>query len=407
MPDKVVVRDKLVSAASAQDAINAAVRENKKDRSAKEEAGFGVRMVRFPSGLGFVSTGMATYSVVENPVATRIAKRKAYVIAYTQAKRGLAEMLGGLTSEGKETVRQALTNINLPKDELNSISVQSEEAINQALDMMLRGFEIYEVKDDPNQRVVHVSIVTTPRTRQRLARPALNAIETKDLREGLEQVIREIRAGVVPPVGGRIIMLRETGEPALIGFGSAVVHTSTNAAVQAKLNLEAQKMAAMRAKDALCGLIAGDQVAWKGSIVESLKDEFRDFQALQANDPLAKEHPAGVKRLEKSQRLFESVYRSEEVYTSARKGILPPGIQTRTWFDDDHAWVYAISVYLPSISKAASEAAQEMKNGASPASPGTTPSASEFLDERNPAVKRPGTTVGPGASGKVGNDKDR
>jgi hypothetical protein len=42
-------------------------------------------MVKFPSGLGFVATGMATYRAMENPVATRIAKRKAYVLAYTQA----------------------------------------------------------------------------------------------------------------------------------------------------------------------------------------------------------------------------------------------------------------------------------------------------------------------------------
>ena len=128
-------------------------------------------MVKFPSGLGFVASGLATYRTMENPVATRIAKRKAYVIAFTQAKKHLAEILGGLSNEGKETVRQALVNINLPKEEMTNISTRSKEAVKQAVDMMLRGFVIYEVNDDTAAKTVYVSIVVTPRTCGKLARP--------------------------------------------------------------------------------------------------------------------------------------------------------------------------------------------------------------------------------------------
>ena len=147
-PEKVVVNDKVVTAATAQDAINAAVQENKKKLKATEAPEVGAKMVKFPSGLGFVASGVAPYRTMDNPVATRIAKRKAYVIAFTQAKKGLAEILGGLSNEGKETIREAMVNINLPKEEMTNISTHSDEAVKQAVEMMLRGFVIYEVKDD-------------------------------------------------------------------------------------------------------------------------------------------------------------------------------------------------------------------------------------------------------------------
>ena len=278
-PQQVAVKGKVVSAATAQDAVNAAVGENVKGLKNSDTPEMGAKMVTYPSGLGFVATGLATYRTVENPTLTRIAKRKAYVIAFTKAKKNLAEILGGLDNEGKETVREALVNINLPKEEMTNISTESQESLKQAVEMMLRGFVIYEVKDDTSQNTVFVSIVTTPKTRGKLARPAPNAIEADSLRDGLNQVIAEVRSGLVPPVGGRIIMMRSTGETAFVGFGSAVVRTSANQAVQAKLNLDAQKIAGMRSKDALCGLIIGDKASWEGSVKESLKDQVQEFES--------------------------------------------------------------------------------------------------------------------------------
>ena len=275
-------------------------------------------MVTYPSGLGFVATGIATYRTIENPTLTRIAKRKAYVIAFTKAKKNLAEILGGLDSQGKETVREALVNINLPKEEMTNISTQSEESLKQAVEMMLRGFVIYEVKDDTSQNTVFVSIVTTPKTRGQLARPAPNAIEADSLRDGLNQVIAEVRSGLVPPVGGRIIMMRSTGETAFVGFGSAVVRSSTNQAVQAKLNLDAQKIAGMRAKDALCGLIIGDKASWEGSVKESLKDQVQEFEDAKADDPLAKESPAEARSLPRPARRSSPGWRAP-IFTRVRE----------------------------------------------------------------------------------------
>lgn len=412
-PTQVTVKDKVVTAASAQDAINAAVAANVKDLERADAPEVGAKMVKFPSGLGYVATGMATYRTMENPTATRIAQRKAYVIAFTMAKKNLAETLGGLSSEGKDTIRQALVNINLPKVEMTNISTESEESLRQAVDMLLRGFVIYEVKDDTAQKAVYVSIVTTPKTRGKLARPAPHIIETDDLRDGLNQVISEVRSGLAPPVGGRIIMMRSTGETTFVGFGSSILRTSTNAAVQAKMNLDAQKIAGMRSKDALCGLIIGDRSSWEGSVVESLKDQVQEFESANAEDPLARKDPGAAKKLAEARQTFVSRQESTNVFQSARKGILPPGVNTKTWFDADHAWAYGMSVYVPSLSNAAAKTARDMLDGTilQPIDDGTgrrpgsedggKKPSSGFTDEDNPAVKRPGSDAKPGPSGKI------
>jgi hypothetical protein len=404
-PDKVIVQKNTVTAASAQDAINAAIKAN---QSASGDDGSGCRMVTFPSGIGFVSTGRATYRVMDNATATRIAKRKAYVVAYVQAKKQLAETLGGLSSQSKETVRQALVNVNLPKEEMTNISTDNEEALRQTVDMMLRGFEIYDVNDDTKENTVSVSIVTTPKTRGRMARLGENAMQVSDTRQGLNQIIQEVLAGVVPPVGGRIVIARDTGETVLVGFGSMAVRTSKSDAVQAKLNLEMQKIAKMRAEDSLCGLLHGDRSTWEGRVVDRYRDATQEFEIVKKDDPLCKEKEADIKKLENARNEFLSKFASQEIYQSVRRGILPPGVVTKTWFDKDHEWAYAMSVYMPSAGRHARAAALEMEElGRKDASTGVGPSGSGFKDESNSNVKRPGATVKQGPSGKVGKDDDR
>jgi len=409
-PAKVKTEGKKVVAATAQDAINAAAAANEKELKGGDTNEVGAKMVSFPSGLGFVATGVGTYREMANATATRIAKRKAYVIAFTAAKKNLAEILGGLSNEGKEEVREQLVNINLPDAEMTNIKTNSTEALQQTVDMMLRGFVIYEVKDDDPQNTVWVTIVTTPKTRGKFARPAPNVIEANDLREGIAQVINEVRTGLVPPVGGRIITLRKTGETAFVGFGSTVCRASANRAVQAKLNLSAQKIAGMRAKDALCGLIIGDKASWQGSVVDSLKDEVQEFESLNADDPLARKDPEAVRKLDTARQTFVARMESTDVYRSARKGILPPGISTKTWFDGNNAWAYGMSVYVPSLTNAAAGSAREMRDSKILQDIDDRPVRKDgkggFVDEKDSKIQRPGGAVKPGPTGKVGDDKD-
>ncbi len=409
-PAKVKVEEDVVTAATAQDAINTAVQENKEELKEGDTPDVGCKMAKFGSGIGYVATGAAAYGTMENPVATRIAKRKAYVIAFVQAKKNLAEMLGGLSNTGQETIREALTNINLPDEEMTNISTQSKEALTQAVDMMLRGFVIYEVVDDTDQTMIFVSIVSTPKTVGKLARPAPNAVAVETLREGIQQVLNEVRTGLVPPVGGRIIMMRSTGETAFVGFGSSVVRTSSVAAAQAKLNLQAQKIAGMRAKDALCGLIIGDRTSWEGGVVDTLQDSVQGFEEAAEDDPLA-EGSGGPKKLAEARETFVSRIQSTDTFSSARKGILPPGVNAKTWFDDDKSWAYGMAVYVPSLSNAAAGHARDMRESAilkpvddgSGRRPGGTGGTA---GQGSPNISRPGDDVKRGPTGKISPDDE-
>ena len=430
-PAKVEIKKDVVTAPTMQDGINAAVKESKKElkEDVKVEPGkapehsekkdqandkieIGAKIIKTPSGIGFVATGIGSYRSMENPIATRISKRKAYVIAFTDAKKRLAEMLGGLSSEGKEEIRQSLVNINLPKDEMTNISTQTEESLKQAVDMMLRGFVIYEVKDAQEEKSVYVSIVTTPKSRGQLAHPAPNAIQVDKLRDGIAQVLAEVRAGLVPPVGGRIITVRSTGETAFVGFGSAVVRTSKSPAAQAQLNVAAQKIADARAKDALCGLIRGDKIMWEGGVTDSTKEASQDFESATEGDPLASKDPAAAKKLDEARDSFVSRLEKPDVYQSVRNGIIPPGVMGKTWFDEDHAWAYGMAVYVPSATNAAASTAREMHEGeiVQPIDDGSKKSSnptnaekpsSGHTDDKDVKVQRPGKTVKPGPSGKI------
>ena len=77
--------------------------EHEKKDQANDKIEIGAKIIKTPSGIGFVATGIGAYRTMENPIATRIAKRKAYVIAFTNAKKRLAEILGGsATREGRD-----------------------------------------------------------------------------------------------------------------------------------------------------------------------------------------------------------------------------------------------------------------------------------------------------------------
>ena len=191
-----------------------------------------------------------------------------------------------------------------------------------------------------------------------------------------------------------------------------MVRTSKNNAVQAKLNLDAQKIAAMRAKDALCGLIIGDKASWEGGVTESMKDQVQEFEsATSGRSRWPGKDPASVKKLDEARQTFVSRMESNDVYQSVRSGILPPGVNTKTWFDADHAWAYGMSVYVPSMTNAAAGTARDMRESKilqpidDSSGKAADKSSSGFADEKGGTVNRPGKGVAPGPSGRIDPEK--
>jgi hypothetical protein len=345
-----------VTAASAQDAINAYL--------AQRSAGF--TELQFPSGFGFAATGVSSYAKHNSVVAARLDQRNAYNRAYTQAKKNLTQGLYGLSSEGQNKIAESMDNIDqASQGTLTRAETLTTEKIRQRLDGLLRGYVVYDVYDDFENTAVYVTIVTTPKTQGHFERPDSNALTAASVQTGLEQVVAEAKKGLVPPVGGRTVLVPATGELAFVGFGSSVVRQDKDKALQAKQNLNAEKIAQMRAIDALVGIITGDVITGKDSLDAQTKDLIADFEKTAADDPLAKPAPGsqGYKTLAERKKEFLSLESNSSLVASLRKGQLPPGVKSQGWRDPENAFAYTLAVYLPSASGRADQARESMNKG--------------------------------------------
>jgi hypothetical protein len=356
-PEKVEVsEDKasgetVVRAETASDAFNSVVDTKK----------VGCVRAEFGSGFGWVATGMGTYERMEDVVASRISKRNAYIVAYMMAKKELAQALSELSTEGKSRVREQMLLVSKADDSLKSIESESAETLEQTVRKLLKGFVLYSVLDDEENTSVFVSIVSTPRTRGRFNRVELDSIDAASLQEGLNQVLAELNSGLTPPVGNKMITVPATGEVAFIGFGSSVVRIDENQAVNARLLLQAERVADMRAADALCGVIVGDQTSWRGKLDERTTSMLADFEVAQKGDPISfTEDGTAYTELQKRKTSFINSLKESQQYESIRQGILPPGVIRRAWTDEQSGFSYAVAVYLPSATAEARKDSAEM-----------------------------------------------
>ncbi len=131
-----VTKQKVFKANNANDAIN---------QSLTEMVSGGCEMIQVPSGVAWVATGIGTYGSYENPTATRISKRNAYVRAFMEAKKELAQCLGGMSAEGKNMIAETMEQMSDTKEDLMNFSSNSSEKLDQAIKMLLKGFVVYKV----------------------------------------------------------------------------------------------------------------------------------------------------------------------------------------------------------------------------------------------------------------------
>ena len=395
-----------VTAGSFQDAINAA---------AKGIQGTGHAMALFDKNRAWIARGMGTYSVMQNPTATRIAKRQAYVKAFMEAKSELATALNGLSNTGKTAIWEDLSTVNDATGSLHFSNVGSQESLSQATECMLRGFVVYDVSDDADKHAVAVTIVTTPKTRGKYNRPNPDSIEAASVAEGVNAALAEVNSGIVPLTGGKVIFVPSTGEMAFVGYGSAVVEAEDSASLQAKLNLAAEKSARAHAMDALCGLIIGEQVKSTHDQEQQTVENQQSADTTAKSDPLTANPDApDTKQREGQLHTFRNEFKQTDEYQSVRSGKIPAGVNVKTWSDAAHEFAYGAAVYVPSVTKMAEQDKKEMAEGsivdqdnAAQQPQAQTPKATQgqqapaFKDDNNPNVPRPGQEVKPGPTGQV------
>ena len=344
-----------LQAATMQDAINTFVAQH----------AVGCMMVSAPGGgYGFVATGMGVYDKdLSNLTAQRVSQRLAYLQALINAKVEMSKEVSATDVEGSDILSRLSVGTATGSEDSSSSGTVFHSSGKSATSAVLQGYVTYSVYDDFENGIVYVTIVSTPKTILQYNRPANDTLMAANLAEGMNAILSEIQSGIVPPVGGRIVDVPETGEVAFVGFGSAVVPNAKSAAQRATHMMDAQKIATIRAESELCGIITGDTVDGQASYRESVKQAFGDYSAIEKLDPIhdmANQNDAA--RADAIKESFRSNTNFNETITSARRGSLPPGVTRRAWLDEDNAFAYAVAVYVPSFSDAAAAGGQAMQN---------------------------------------------
>ena len=344
------------TARTLQDAINDFI---------KSHTTTGAKRIGTPDGnYAYVATGLGVYDKsMRNINAVRLSQRAAYLRGLMNAKVELSKMLSDMEIAGMEILANQNDNSNTADSSSTSLGIAMHEKGDSNVAAVLKGYVTYDIFDD-GEGTVYVTIVSTPKTMGKYSRPVNDTLLADNVRDGMNAILAEIQSGVVPPVGGRIVDVPNTGEIAFVGFGSALVQRASNPAMRANLRINAGKIAVMRAERELCGIITGDKVNGQASYRESLKQEFtEDFTAIEAVDPMNNLVSSNdLEQVNNAKSNFSHIQNFNEAITTAARGILPPGVNRSSWFDDEGVWAYAVAIYVPSITNRAASDAQTMRD---------------------------------------------
>ena len=408
-PDEIKVKGDVVTAATMQDAVNKA-----EQLTVEKSRGYQLDEPSFKlitskrGGVGAVASGRATYRTnLKNKDAIRLDQRHAYVKAFMEAKKNLTQGMKGLSSEGKTILHDALSIIVSDDESLKNKESSLEEIIAQRTEGFIRAYEVRKVQDNPGDSTVSVTISVNGKTLGRYARPVPTAIIASDIKTGLVQVFDEIQKGITLPAGGRVIMT-DPGDVCYVGFGSGLIRSDDDAEMQAELTNDARKIATARALDSLVGMIVGDSMSWENKVVEKHAKSLKDFEDVSGNDATADLSQAGVKKFEERKKTALTRTMRSDSTQSIRRGMLPPGVSTKTFRDKENTWYYAVAVYNPVVTQAASDLAVEMKDATliQPIRKPQTQSKNAGGSSSIFGVQKPGEEIKPIPSGSFDDDED-
>ena len=335
-----------ITGGSASDAINTFLKNRTE----------GFCAVDFPGGIGGVATGVSVYDVFENnPVASRISKRQAYEIAYLNAKNQLTAWAEGQLLKWNILIGNRQTSLSDSDDNLNDILEKWRDFLEVGVEGVVRRHSVYDVYDDyhdPSRPRVYVTILSCPLLWGSIERQAPSTIAASSLESGLDTVFNDINNNLISPVGGKAIFVPETGELAYVGFGSDVVRYSENPAAFARMELNAERIARMRAQLSLLNMIQPNE-----ALVGSMRLDELTLRSIQEINKLASgdvtetvdaSNGSVFERTRQQEDLFRNSQEFKLCVDAANTGKLPPGIQQKSWLDDTKEFAYAVAVYIPS-----------------------------------------------------------
>lgn len=385
----VVAKGEVVQAENMQDAMGHAHKKLLED-------GPGVQAVSTKTGMGVIAMARASYQAYQNPNATRLSKRSAYMRAYIDAQARLGKFERGFSSACENAVSSNLVAIDTGVESAANSRTSTSETCKQSFQGMVNGFVTYSVDDDVKEQAVTVAIAASAKTRSALQRPGPAVLAVEDLQAGWKEIVAEITSGVIPPMGARLITKPSTGETIVVGFGSAIIRENTNKALRTQLTDMAKKQAEIRARHSIVAFLTGTAVYWSGGFEEKQLESIEQFEI--PKDPKSGK-PADPVVYNKTRDTFLNVVKSSDDYKTVAKGDVPPGVIPRSFKSQDGEWMLAVAVYAPSMAALA----QQLSSGGQGSAAGTP--AGRSMHMQGGLVEGGGrSTRGP--SGQVTNRND-
>ncbi|MBA6389916.1 hypothetical protein H4J38_03880 [Colwellia sp. BRX10-3] len=322
-----------------------------------EEEEDGIKMIKVGSGMGILSVGSASYQTFNNQNASLLSKRGAYNKALLIAKKQFVANMKGVTLACANVVSASMDVIDSGNESVANTADAQQEACVESVSGSLAGYVTFDVNDDIEEKLVRVSLISTPKTRAQIRHQAGAVAVTTAPNEIFKHIISDLKSGILPPVGAKVLTNPETNENYVMGFGSAIVRDNKNKSIARKLKTVAKRQSETRARAALLGTLKGEQVYWDGSFDEKQVDKNTQFDY----DPETLD-PSQVAVLDEEQSTFINQLKATDDYKTLIAGTLPPGVSTKSFVSTDGHWQYTVAIYAPSLEKTAREANKEMNS---------------------------------------------
>ncbi len=318
----------------------------------------GIKMIQVGSGTGILSIGSAGYTTYNNNNATLLSKRGAYNQAYFIAKKQLIENMDGVEHKCSNLAKVSVDAIDTGVESVANTQSSMQEACQEAVSGSLAGFVTFDVNDNIKDKTVRVSLISTPKTRAQIQTNTGALVVNTDPNSIFKQVVADIKSGVLPPVGAKVLTDANTGETIVMGYGSAIIRDNKNASVKRRLKKAAKSQSQTRARSALLATLQGEKLYWQGKFDENQMEKATRFNY---DDPDLND-PQQVKVLEQDQNEFLNQLKMSDEYATITGGKLPAGVNSKSFTSKDGHWQYTVAVYAPSLEAAANKAKAETQD---------------------------------------------
>ena len=389
---KVIAEENVVVAVNEKDGLAVA------HQQLIESNADGVRFILVGSGEAILAIGSDNYSVYNNINATMLSKRASYNRAYMKAKAELKKDMNGLQNSCESAADIALEVIDTGNESLANAGVSQTESCKEIIQGSLAGWATYDVYDNPENKSVRVTIISSPKSRKAINRSVGATYSTTDPDEVFKLAIEDIAGGLLPPIGAKVITHANTGEVIVVGYGSSIIRASNNSSLSNKLRQVAERQSQTLSRNALVATMQGESVYWEGSFDTGMFETTEQFQT----DPEL-EDPSNAKALDEDKSLFLSRLRSTDEYETFAAGKVPPGVKSKTFNSEDGFWAYTVTVYAPSLEANSLQAKRDMESGVKAGRAVDNISGRDLNSYRgdNPGGQNPR-----GPSARVGSDAD-